>query len=389
MAIRNLGTERNPNFEVRVCVRSRLNYKQTVNRSRRGIRTEREAKRVEAVLKGEALEAARLYRPERYLWINVVEAWRVDLQTKESLGEDTINTYYSRLRANTFEPWAKFHIENITGDCILLLIQTKAEEKSHKSGSKDNLRKAIASVIDFAMRKGVVSENPASRVKIKQKKRKDLNIWTTSQLIEFLQHVKKKNERDHRLYYFATLTLMRLGEILGLKWDKVDVNKRQIHVSASYSQNLALLKPFTKSGKHRIIPINIELKDLVNTLSFHRDKDDPFVFPRKIYNPKRKFAMELKKYSADLKFLTIRFHDFRAMGAIAMLQSKQVDALQLQKIGGWTDWATMNFYLRMAGVSLEGATDSFALLPNAPTKQNPWAASAPVPTPSKRRKRRA
>ena len=63
---------------------------------------------------------------------------------------------------------------------------------------------------------------------------KYLNIEEVKQL---LQVAKEGNDRNYALYYLAIITGMRQGELLGLQWKNVDLEKGIIKVN----QNLKRL----------------------------------------------------------------------------------------------------------------------------------------------------
>jgi integrase len=67
--------------------------------------------------------------------------------------------------------------------------------------------------------------------------------------------VKEPVLRD--IYLFASLTGMRISEILDLTWDKVDFEKRQIVVSNSATFT-------TKTGKVRVLPMHDKVLSLLS-----------------------------------------------------------------------------------------------------------------------------
>ena len=83
------------------------------------------------------------------------------------------------------------------------------------------LRKALAD----ACRKGTVVRNVADLAdppKPSAYGNKEMRIWNAAQLRQFLEEID-----DHRLapaFFLAANTGMRRGEVLGLRWDDVDLD---------------------------------------------------------------------------------------------------------------------------------------------------------------------
>ncbi len=79
----------------------------------------------------------------------------------------------------------------------------------------------------------------------------------------------------HDLYVTTLNTGMRLGEILGLKWDKIDFVNNQIVVSRCLGRSG--LKETTKTHEARFIPMNTNVRAIMEKL--HKTKiNGSFVF---------------------------------------------------------------------------------------------------------------
>jgi len=96
----------------------------------------------------------------------------------------------------------------------------------------------------------------------------------------------------------ALNTGMRRGEILGLTWDRVDL------------QNSLILLDITKNGERREIPINSTLRETFKGLV--RRLDNPHVFydpatGKRLQDVKRSFSTALRR----AKILDFHFHDLR------------------------------------------------------------------------------
>jgi excisionase family DNA binding protein len=119
---------------------------------------------------------------------------------------------------------------------------------------------------------------------------------------------------------FALNTGMRKGEILGLRWDQVDLVNRSIRVTK------------TKSGKDRTVPLNDAAAGVI--MSQRRMKQGDHVFP----SPKTGVSMK----SVDHSFwracrlagiLGLRFHDLRHTFATRLIR-KGVDIITVKTLLG-------------------------------------------------------
>jgi integrase/recombinase XerD len=134
---------------------------------------------------------------------------------------------------------------------------------------------------------------------------------------------------------------MRLGELLSMKWDWIDLNKNIITVRCSASFT-------TKSKKERIIPINPSLRAvLINRLPkvMNISKGD-FVF-RKCENVKlnENYVSKAFKYSVREANVneSIHFHSLRHSFASNLVQ-KGVSLYVVKELLGHEDLQTTQIY---------------------------------------------
>lgn len=73
-------------------------------------------------------------------------------------------------------------------------------------------------------------------------------------------------------------------------------------------------------------------------------------------------AQELRKFCEGIGIPSVRFHALRACFATQLIRNG-VPPIQIQKICGWRDLKTMQRYIRMAGIEIEGATEALNILP--------------------------
>ena len=169
-------------------------------------------------------------------------------------------------------------------------------------------------------------------------------IKKKEQITRLLVNAKVMSSMHEVLYATAIYTGMRLGELAGLAWERVDFDQQLIHVVRSYDEIT------TKGSKLRYIPI---MKSLRGVLLEHWKQsgcpETGLVFP---YNNKMatKDALWFRRdYAACLKVSNIpkmRFHDTRHTFASHYLLNGG-DIYRLQKLLGHDDIKTTMIYAHL------------------------------------------
>ncbi len=86
------------------------------------------------------------------------------------------------------------------------------------------LHKALSQAVDW----GLISFNPADRVKPPRPQPKEMQVLSPEEARRFLEAAREYDY--YPLFVLALTTGMRLGELLGLKWADVDLEAGAVHV---------------------------------------------------------------------------------------------------------------------------------------------------------------
>jgi len=185
---------------------------------------------------------------------------------------------------------------------------------------------------------------------------KYLNVEEVKKL---LQVAEENNDRNYALFYIAIVTGMRQGELLGLKWKNVDLEKGVISVKNNLKRlpggGLVLDKPKTESSIRsiRIGNRTVEvLKNQIERIKVEKGKasvvwqDRDFVFPSTIGTVMDPSSL-VKKFKQSLKragLSDIRFHDLRHTAASLMLNNGVDILVASRRLGHAKPSITLDVY---------------------------------------------
>jgi len=164
------------------------------------------------------------------------------------------------------------------------------------------------------------AENPVTRVSM-EKENNARDRWLSHEEEHRLHHVAPKWLRD--IVTFAIHTGLRMGEILALTWQGVDLSRRTLTVLKS------------KNGERRTIPLNRTVMDLLTHRSRVRPPSVEYVFWSEAGtqvdgpNLRRAFRSATKKAQIE----DLHFHDLRHTFATRIVQVG-VDLYKVQRLLG-------------------------------------------------------
>ena len=260
---------------------------------------------------------------ERTLFKDVIERYvqEVTLKTR-SMKEDTY-----RLKALARHPIAKLPMSALTP--IKVADYRDERLKLVSNGAVIRELSYFSSIINHARREwGINMVNPIPLVKkpaSPQGRNRILREEELGRLYAALTpRVKNANHWILPLTKFALESAMRRGEILGLRWEHIDLEKRTAFI------------PLTKNGEPRTVPLNSAAVEILKTL------------PRNLHGavfPVTGFALsaaiDRARIKADLG--DFHFHDLRHM-AITRLAEKLPNLIELSAVSGHRSLAMLKRY---------------------------------------------
>lgn len=91
-----------------------------------------------------------------------------------------------------------------------------------------NAHGVIRTALEAAVQRRHVIRNVADNANLPDSDKSEMRYWTTGQLRRFLDHVS--GLRLHAMWLLFTTTGMRRGEVLGLRWDALDLDAGRLTV---------------------------------------------------------------------------------------------------------------------------------------------------------------
>lgn len=345
-----------------VCVRSELNPTIRVQ-LQKSFPTEKEAQKAEALLEREASREVLKRETQGSSWWSVMDAWHTSLADDPSVNEMTRQDYWSALKNHTHF-WSTRPAIEINRADVKDLLQ-KLKDQGHTNGFRNRMKNIIHRIfiygIETRMIKGL-EHSPAYGIKIARNEEKKPEILTIGEVQKLLKHARELKHPWYPIWAMALLTGMRSGELYALLWTDVDWENQALTVTKSYNGRLKLIKS-TKSGDWRTVPISSDLLGLLKELKAEA-KERPQVLPRMAEWTKGGQAKVLRNFCLGIGLPSIRFHALRACFATQLIRMG-IAPIKIQKICGWKDLETMQRYIRLAGIEVEGITEGLKILPDA------------------------
>jgi integrase len=151
----------------------------------------------------------------------------------------------------------------------------------------------------------------------------------------------------HAVVMIALLTGARLNEIMGLRWQDIDLRRR------------TLLFEETKNGERRTVPLASQAFHIFQDMAKVRRIDTPFVFPRKDGKQPKDIRKQWEKAVQDAGLTDFRFHDLRHTAA-SYLAMNGASLLEIADILGHKTLAMVKRYSHLTEGHTAGVLERMA-----------------------------
>ena len=298
-----------------------------------------------------AIDAGTYTAPSRM----TVGAW-LDTWTTEYLGgvkPSTVAAYKSTVKNHLKPGLGAIRLDELNAHTIQSLYNRLGDTRSPKTV------KNVHGILHKALQQAVINRyipfNPAEACVLPRAERKELKPLDDALISAFLKAVKGHQFED--LFRVALFTGIREGEILGLCWDVVDLDKGTIHIIRQLQKiSGEWVLVTTKNSKGRTITLapfvvqilrTVKHQQLENRLRYGDCwEDSGFVFTNELGQHLNRHTVlkHFKKIMAQIGSPETRFHDLRHSYAVASIRSGDDIKTVQENLGHATAAFTLNVY---------------------------------------------
>lgn len=258
---------------------------------------------------------------------------------------------------------------------------TRMKVQGHATSTLRSVRATFSTVLQEAVERGYLEKNPAHGVRIREADmKKERRFYSAMEMRTLLAALA---EPCRAVVLTAILTGLRIGEILALRWKRVDLLRGTMQVAETYSDG-EFGTPKTKSS-NRVIPISSVLRAELEARRARSKTTEPdeLVFQTPAGTPlnaKNLYNRELAPACDRIELPRVSWHSFRHAHA-TLLGEVGGSPKTAQALLGHSDLeTTFNTYThavpdsqkiaveRVAGI-LFGVLDSVGL--NSPSAATP------------------
>jgi len=238
---------------------------------------------------------------------------------------------------------------------------SRLKQQGHASSTLRSVRATFATVLRSAVKRGYVERNPAHGIVIREgDSRKERRFYSADQVRMLLPVL---TEPCASVVAVAVLTGLRIGEILALRWKRIDLLGATLEVAENYSSG-EFVSPKTKSSR-RVIPISSELRRVLEEHCARTNSKSPeeLVFQTPKGTPlsdKNLYNRELAPACDRIGQPRISWHSFRHTHA-TLLHANGESLKTAQALLGHSDLeTTLNTYTHTVSDSQRKAVERVA-----------------------------
>ncbi len=246
-----------------------------------------------------------------------------------------------------------------------LYTSLSADGLNKKTGGKLSTKtiiehhRLISTVLEQAFKERLVVFNVARQAELPRMEKKDVNYFQPEQIEAIRNALENEQPKWKMLVHLLLITGARRGEILGLKWDKVDFEKNRIYICNSilYSSDRGVYEDTPKTEKSkRFVTLPLETVNELKAYKQYQAQEYlkngiPYQLNGFVFSQIDGTAMHpdsvtdyLKKFSKKYNLPHINAHAFRHTMA-SLLYFNGVDSVSISKrLGHAQVSTTANIY---------------------------------------------
>jgi integrase len=284
-----------------------------------------------------------------------LERWLAD-SVQDTVRQRTYERYEQIARVHIKPALGRLKLKSLTPAHVRGLYRDKLDA-GRAPRTVQYIHVTLQKALKQAVADGLIPRNAAEAVKAPRPTKKEVKPLSPEQARAFL--AAARGDRFEALYVLAVHCGLRAGELLGLKWEDVDLDVSTLTVRRTLSETRTGYRfELPKNGKGRRIKLTSgalealkrhrkqQLKERMQLAGFWEDHG--LIFPNKVGKPmnaKNLTARSFKPMLAKARLpRSLRLHDLRHTCATVLL-SKNVHPKFVQELLGHASIAiTLNSY---------------------------------------------
>ena len=235
----------------------------------------------------------------------------IENHIKPALGDIPLE----KLTAMNLQRLYKHLLENGRVECM----ESRSKPKGLSVKTVRNINQMISSTLNCAVEQRLIPANPTKGCVLPKLERKEMKILPPESLGTFFEEARRSGVFE--LYYIDLATGLRRGELLGLKWSDVDLDKGIIHIRRQVlrQDGKVVEAPLKTKNSCRNIAIGAETIEVLKGM----EQKDEYVFPSPFGGPMSPDSIlhMLQRILKRAGLERIRFHDLRHTFSVLALQN--------------------------------------------------------------------
>ena len=201
-------------------------------------------------------------------------------------------------------------------------LESKGQPKGLSPKTVRNIHQILSSALKLAQEQRLILTNPAEGCALPKVEHREMKTLPVEQLQSFLREAEDSGV--FALYYLELATGLRRGELLGLKWEDIDLEHGDLRVRRQIARinGRVVEAPLKTKNAYRTLPL---AENTVSILKEQKKKvgSSPWVFPSATGGPISPDSVlhMLHRVLKRAGLPEVRFHDLRHTFATLALQN--------------------------------------------------------------------
>lgn len=170
----------------------------------------------------------------------------LDVYMKNSLKQSTYNSYECYIRVHLKPALGDVQLKDLTPRLLQQYYNYKAESEGLAPKTIVNINLFLHKALSYAVTEGYIPSNPAASINLSRGSKPQIEILTRDEQSQLI-----RTSYQHRYGVFIRLVLftgLRLGELLGLRWEDLDIQSGMLHIRRTLNRLSKMKKP-TEPGE--------------------------------------------------------------------------------------------------------------------------------------------